>query len=65
MTTISPSVDIIKKISQNMKVMWLESPAQMDKSPWKKLQGKIKAGKSVDVEKILDEKGIYDAEQYF
>lgn len=36
MTTIPQSVDIIKKISQNMKVMWLESPAKMDESPMEK-----------------------------
>ncbi|MFH1563937.1 MAG: hypothetical protein ABIF11_11075 [Nitrospirota bacterium] len=56
--------EIVKEISQNMKVMWLGTSNLIRESSWKKLKGRLKVQEEIDVEKILDEKGIYETSKY-
>ncbi len=58
------TIEIIKNVSQNMKVMWLGSFAPKGRSSWERLKGRVKTKESVDVEKILDEKQLYAAEEH-
>jgi len=62
------SKEIIKsklsKISRNVKIIWwgIELPA--DKDPWKEFAGRIKIGKEVDVDEMLDLKGFEESNAY-
>jgi hypothetical protein len=51
------------ELSRNAKIIWYGQI--ISKDPWKNITGKLEAGRKIDIEKILDEKGFEYASEYF
>lgn len=57
---------ILGKISDNVKVIWFGAAIGEIKDAWAKLAGEIiQVRKPVDVEKMLDMKGVEDVQEDF
>ncbi|MFZ2411641.1 MAG: hypothetical protein WAW23_08740 [Candidatus Methanoperedens sp.] len=51
----------IKKVSRNIKIVYLGVEIQKTKDPWEQLTGKIIMKQKVDIEEMLHSKGFEDA----